>query len=158
MNLRTTTPGGPPATNPYEKWWRRAMWAGIIQDWALGIPAIFFPERTLALVRQRQTRDPVWTGFASLLVILLSLSYIPGAQDPYRYRRSAWLSCAARPPGVFYFLVLRKGFYPLFGIIDSVLCLVQGPLLFLTLRAEKAREKAATAGAPTPTVPVESAP
>jgi hypothetical protein len=127
------------APNRYLKWFRRAMWAGIIQDWALGLPAIFAPEKTIRLARQRPTEDPTWTAFASLLVMLLSFSYIPGARDPFRYRTSAWLSVFARPPGVLFFLVLRRGYYPLFGIIDGVLSVIQIPLLALTFREEKKR-------------------
>jgi hypothetical protein len=140
----TTAAGGGQevAPNRYAKWFRRAMWAGIIQDWALGIPAIFAPEKTIRLVRQRPTKDPTWTAFASLLVMLLSFSYIPGARDPFRYRTSAWLSVFARPPGVFFFLVLRRGVYPIFGIIDAVLAVIQIPLLILTFREEKRRKGA----------------
>jgi len=113
------------------------MWLGIVQDWLLGVPAIFAPEQTLRAVKQRPTGDPSWTAFAALLVVLLSFFYIPGAQDPYRYRRTAWLSVLARPPGVLFFLVLRPRVYPLFGIIDAILFSIQGPLLFLTMRAER---------------------
>ena len=122
------------------------MWAGIIQDWLLGIPAIFAPERTLKAVKQRPTGDPNWTAFAALLVVLLSLSYIPGAQDPYRHRASAWLSVLSRPPGVLFFLLLRRRVYPIFGIIDAILFCVQAPLLFLTLRGTRERSSPAAKG------------
>ncbi len=128
--------------NKYARWFRASMWLGIVQDWVLGVPAIFAPERTLKVVRQRPTGDPTWTAFASLLVVLLSLFYIPGAQDPYRYRTTACLSVLARPPGVLFFLVLRPRVYPLFGIIDAVLFCIQGPLLVLAMR-EHRRERGA---------------
>jgi hypothetical protein len=131
----------PAPRNRWAKWWRRAMWAGIIQDWALGIPAIFAPEKTLKAVKQRQTGDPTWTAFAALIIVLLSFSYIPGAQNPYRYRASAVLSVIARPPGVLFFLVLRRGVYPIFGVIDAFLFAVQAPLLYLTLRSERTQER-----------------
>ncbi|HEV2058618.1 MAG TPA: hypothetical protein VGR11_04620 [Solirubrobacteraceae bacterium] len=128
----TTQPSAPVGT--YTTWFRRAMWAGIIQDWALGIPAIFAPERVLKLTKQRPTGDPTWSAFAALLILLISLLYIPGAQDPHRYRKTAWLSVFARPPGVIFFFGLRRGTYPLFGIIDALLFLVQAPLLYLASR------------------------
>lgn len=118
----------------YTTWFRRAMWVGIVQDWALAVPAIFMPERVLKLTRQRPTGDPTWSAFAALLLLLISLLYIPGAQDPHRYRRTAWLSVMARPPGILFFLVLRRGKYPLFGIIDALLFAVQAPLLYLASR------------------------
>ncbi len=132
----TKSQAGPPG-GTYTKWFRRAMWVGIIQDWALGIPAIFAPERVLKMTKQRPTGDPVWSSFAALLLLLISLLYIPGAQDPHRYRRTAWLSVFARPPGVIFFLGLRRGTYPLFGIIDAFLFLVQAPLLYLATREKR---------------------
>ena len=132
----TQSQAGPPG-DTYTKWFRRAMWVGIIQDWALGIPAIFAPERVLKMTKQRPTGDPVWSSFAALLLLLISLLYIPGAQDPHRYRRTAWLSVFARPPGVIFFLGLRRGTYPLFGIIDAILFLVQAPLLYLATREKR---------------------
>ena len=128
-----------PPDGTYTKWFRRAMWLGILQDWALGIPAIFAPERVLAVTKQRPTGDPTWSAFAALLLLLISLLYIPGAQDPHRYRRTAWISVFARPPGVIFFFGLRRGTYPVFGIIDAVLFLIQGPLLFLASREQPGR-------------------
>ncbi len=136
MNIADTKNDAPPG-GTYTKWFRRAMWVGIIQDWALGIPAIFAPERVLKMTKQRPTGDPVWSSFAALLLLLISLLYIPGAQDPHRYRRTAWLSVFARPPGVIFFLGLRRGTYPLFGIIDAILFLVQAPLLYLATREKR---------------------
>lgn len=121
--------------NKHAVWFRRAVWAGIVADWLLGLPTIFAPEWVLGVIGARQTLDPTWTAFAALLVVLLSLFYIPGANDPYRYRFNAWLAVLARPPGVIFFLFYMPGFYPAFGILDGVLFLVQFPLLLLTLRA-----------------------
>lgn len=118
--------------NKYAVWFGRAVWLGVLQDWLLGIPAIFAPVQTLEFVKQRPTEDPVWTAFAGLLVVLLSLFYIPGANDPYRYRANAWLATLSRPPGVLFFLLLYPNTYPLFGIIDLVLTALQLPLLILT--------------------------
>jgi hypothetical protein len=125
----------------YTTWFKYAVWLGIIQDWALGIPAIFAPNWLLGLVGQRLTLDPVWTSFAGLLVVLLSLSYIPGANAPRRYPISAWLSALSRPPGVVFFFLLYPNVYPLFGIVDSVLCLIQIPLLLLVM-SDKSNQSA----------------
>lgn len=121
--------------NKQAVWFRRAVWAGILADWLLGLPTIFAPEWVLSTLGVRQTLDPTWTAFAALLVVLLSLFYIPGANNPYRYRFNAWFAVLARPPGVIFFLFFMPGFYPAFGILDGVLFLVQFPLLLLTLRA-----------------------
>ncbi|MDX6706025.1 MAG: hypothetical protein QOI48_1871 [Solirubrobacteraceae bacterium] len=49
----------------YTKWFRRAMWVDIIHDWALGIPAIFAPERVLRLTEQRPDLERMNTGMGS---------------------------------------------------------------------------------------------
>jgi hypothetical protein len=117
----------------YIVWFKCAMWLGIIQNLVLGIPAIFAPNWLLGMVGQRLALDPIWASFAGLLLCLLTLSYIPGTNAPDRYPISAWLSVLSRPPGAIFFLLLYPNVYPLFGIIDLVLCLIQIPLLILVM-------------------------
>jgi hypothetical protein len=115
----------------------RAMWLGILADWVLGIPGIFWPNATLAMAGQAPDLEhPVWPAFASLLLVLLSLFYIPGALDPRRYKATAILSVLARPPGVVFFLWLWPGLYPAFGYLDLGLTVIQAPLLYLALRQQ----------------------
>jgi hypothetical protein len=125
----------------FATWFGRAMWLGILADWALGIPGIFWPNATLGLAGQAPDLEhPVWPAFASLLLVLLSLFYIPGALDLRRYKATAILSVLARPPGVIFFLWLWPGLYPAFGYLDLVLTLIQAPLLFLALRQQSQTE------------------
>jgi hypothetical protein len=121
--------------NRYATWFRWAIWIGILADWVLGIPAIFAPNATLAMVGQRASADPIWTAFAALLLVLLGAFYVPGANDPYRYTFNAWMAVFARPPGVLFFFFLNPGVYPLFGALDLTLFIIQAPLLFLAMRA-----------------------
>src|SRR5919202_6697053 len=109
--------------NKWAVWFGRAIWLGILADWVPGIPAIFAPNSVLQVLGMGATPSPTWAAFAALLVVLLSLFYIPGALDPYRYPASAWLAVLARPPGVIFFLLLYRGQYPAFGILDLVLFL-----------------------------------
>jgi len=127
--------------NKHAKWFKWAVWIGILADWLLALPVIFAPEAVLDLLGLRATQDPIWTAFAALLVFLLSLFYIPGANKPYRYRLNAWFAVFARPPGVIFFLILYPDLYPPFGLLDGALFLIQFPLLLLTMRAEPADQK-----------------
>jgi hypothetical protein len=113
------------------------MWLGILLDWALGIPALVAPNGALQLIAQPAVpeSDRVWVAFAGLLVVLVSLFYIPGALDPRRYAVSAWLAVCARAAGAIFFLVLYRGYYPLFGLLDASIFIVQAPALLLTMRA-----------------------
>ena len=116
-------------------WFGRATWLGILANFVLAIPGIFWPNATLGLAGQTPDLEhPVWPAFASLLLVLLSLFYIPGAIDPRRYKATAILSVLARMAGVTFFFGLWPGLYPAFGYLDLVFLLIQAPLLFLTLR------------------------
>ncbi|WYM00553.1 MAG: hypothetical protein HEQ19_14510 [Gloeotrichia echinulata CP02] len=119
--------------NKYAVWFRRIVWLGILQNWLIAVPAIFAPTWLLELLHQRPTQGPVWSSFAGLLVFLLSLFYIPGANDPYRYTANAVLAIIARLHGVIFFFFIYPNVYPTFGIIDLVWVLFQLPLLILTM-------------------------
>ena len=82
--------------------------------------------------------DPVtpglWPAYACLLLMLLSIFYIPAAVDALRYSTFALFTVVARLGGVIFFFVLYPGaFPPLLGYIDLTLTLLQGLLLALTL-------------------------
>lgn len=136
----TYVPQRPPAPDRALIWFRRVMWLGIAQNVALGLPGIFWPETVLLIARQRPTDDPIWAAFASLTLIMLSLMYIPGAIDAFRYRITAILSVAARSAGVLFFFILYPGLYPLFGAIDLVFFILQAPLLRRVLNGASARD------------------
>ena len=119
--------------NKYAKWFGVAVWIGIIADLVLAVPGIFFPNEMLALVGQRTSPpDAMWISLASLVLVMLAIIYIPGANNPYRYRANAWLAVIARVLGVIFFFFVYPGTYPTFGILDSSLLIIQLPLLLLT--------------------------
>jgi hypothetical protein len=112
-----------------------AVFVGILQDFIVGIPGIFFPNGVLAYVGQPPVPDPVWVAFASLILVLLGTFYIFGAIDPFRYRPLAIFTVVARAAGVVFFFILYPGWFPVwFGYIDLVLTLLQGILLYLTFK------------------------
>jgi hypothetical protein len=122
-------------TNVWSLWLGRALWVGIIQDYVMGVPALLWPNETLSFFRQPLSADPVMVSFATSVLLVLGALYIPAAIDPYRFPLVTWLSVLARPPGVYFFLKLYPGQYTLFGIIDSVLSVVQLSLACLAFFA-----------------------
>jgi hypothetical protein len=121
----------------WSKWFSAAMWLGILVNFGLGIPAILKPNETLQMHHQTPDLEhPVWPAFAFLLLVLLSVLYIPGAWDMRRYRATAILSVLARLAGVIFFLVLWPGLYPMFGYTDGAFFLLQTPLLILAIRQQ----------------------
>ena len=120
--------------NRYARWFRAAIWLGIVLNCSLAVPGIFAPETLINLMGLRPTGDPVWTAFAANLLVLLSILYIPGGMNPYRHQFTAWAAVLARVAGVIFFWVLYPGTYPLFGWLDFTMFAIQAPLLVLTMR------------------------
>jgi hypothetical protein len=116
-------------------WFSRSLWAGILIDWALGIPAIFAPQWTLCVLREQPSPSPTWTAFTSLLLVLLSFFYIPIAAEPYRFPGLARLAVASRLLQAVFFLAMYPQPFLDRGIVNLILFAVQAPLLFLTRRA-----------------------
>ena len=124
------------AENHYARWFGRIVLAGVAANLCLALPALFYPNALLSALGLRPAlENPLWPSFASLLLLLLSAFYVPGALDPQRYRASAWLAVLARFAG-FFFFVVRATEYPLFGYFDLIFGLPEALLLVLYLRAE----------------------
>ncbi len=112
------------------RWFRRAVWAGILANCALALPTLLLPERMLAL-SNLPVPDPImWTRFAAMLLLLLSAFYVPAAIDPARYRPVAVLAVVARGAGAVFFLWLQPDIYRMFGYFDLVFLVAQGWLLW----------------------------
>ncbi|HYH68971.1 MAG TPA: hypothetical protein VD866_30030 [Urbifossiella sp.] len=132
--------------NCYARGFRWAVVIGILQDWLFAIPGIVIPHAVLLFAGADPVPQPVWPAYAFLLLLLLSLVYIPAAVDPYKYSFFAALTVLARVAGVIFFFVIWPGaFPPLPGYIDLGLTVVQGTLLLLAF---------VTAGPVVPPVPV----
>lgn len=126
------------ARDPRNYWatcFRYAMWLGIIQDFLLGVPAIFWPNELLSLLGQATSRTPANVSLAAVVLITLGAMYIPAAINPYRYPWVAILAVAARPPGILFFFCLYPDRYPIFGVVDTFLALIQIPTLWLAFHA-----------------------
>lgn len=121
--------------NKYALWFRRVVFVGILANCFLALPGIFIPNTVIEFVRGTPLPPAfaIWPAFASLLLLLLSLLYIPAAVDPFRYRPVAYLAVASRFAGVWFFLVLQKQ-YQLFGLMDLFFGVIELILLVLAYR------------------------
>lgn len=119
--------------NKYAIWFRRVVLLGVLVNVFFALPGIFMPNAVIGFVGGTPAIYPLWPAFASLLLVLLSMFYIPAALDPFRYRPIAWLTVAARFAGVWFFLLFYAQ-YRLFGYLDLVFGVAAGVLLVLTYR------------------------
>ena len=126
-------------------WFGRVVWLGILANFALAIPALFVPERVIKMANLPPAVPLMWPRFSAWLLILLSLFYMPGAIDPYKYRVTAWLSIVSRLAGVFFFWVTQPPEYRLFGTFDFVFLVPEAILLPIALKAVRAMQEGGAA-------------
>lgn len=107
---------------------------GVAVNWAFGIWVVFLdPHGLLAFLHLGDQADVIWLYNYAILLMILSLFYIPAAFDPFRYRANAWLLIVGRLVPASTFLIgvalgfMPRGFLGLFmgdgliGVIELVL-------------------------------------
>lgn len=117
-----------------ERWFRRLLWLGIAANLASAVPSVLAPAAMLRLFRFPEVTPVMWAQFAALLLVLLSLFYMPAAIDPRRYRVIAWLAVGARLAGVVFFLGFQPKEYHQFGYFDLAFFVPQAVLLWMVSR------------------------
>jgi hypothetical protein len=122
--------------NTFAVWFGRLVWLGIIANFGLAIPGLFWPEQVRALVGFPPASPLLWPRFASLLLILLSLFYMPGAINPFHYRANAYLAVISRFAGVVFFFAGPSAYY-LLGLYDLAFAIPQAILLLLAMKTAK---------------------
>jgi hypothetical protein len=120
-------------SNAADRWFGRVMWAGIVANLALAVPTLAAPARMLALMSLPAAAPDLWLRFAALLLVLLSVFYMPAAHDPRRYRTIAWLATASRFVGFAFFLGQARE-YLMLGLFDLAFFLPEVILLSVSVR------------------------
>ena len=128
--------------NSYSIWFGRVIWLGVLANLSFALPAIFAPGLTLGFLNIEPAIPHIWVRFSGLLLLLLSLFYLPAASNLYHYRANAYLAVGARFAGIVFFgtAVLCYGkaraYLPM-GFVDLAFGIVEGVLLLLALKHER---------------------
>src|ERR1700733_3638147 len=130
--------------NKYARWFARVVWLGILANFALALPTLFLPDEMLAMFSLPSASPGMWPSFAALLLILLSLFYIP-ATNPLRYRPVAWLAVMARLAGGIFFCLFNRDYF-MFGLFDLTFFVPEFILLTLTIREAEITIRGGAAG------------
>ena len=120
-------------------WFKRVVWIGVLANFALAVPTLLAPEFMIRLVGVPMANPVLWPRFAALLLILLSVFYIPGANDYVRYRTTAWSAVFSRLAGVIFFVGFQSPEYHMFGYFDLVFFVPELLLLTIATRSIAAR-------------------
>jgi hypothetical protein len=117
------------------KWFMRVLWLGILSNLALAVPTVLAPARMIELTGLPQATPLVWPQFAGLLLILLSIFYMPAGIDFVRYRVTAWSAVGSRLAGVIFFVGVQSREYHMLGYFDLVFAVPEAILLTLAFRS-----------------------
>jgi hypothetical protein len=122
------------------RWFRRVVWIGIFANLALALPTMAAPAQLIAMAGLPTATPDLWPRFAALLLVLLSVFYIPAARDIDRHRITAWFTVLSRLAGVVFFMFEPS--YRLFMYFDLVFLLPEATLLMLAVRSVAPASKA----------------
>jgi len=114
-----------------DSWFRRVLWIGIAANLALAVPTMLAPATMMALSGMPPASPVLWPRFAGLLLVLLSVFYMPAGIDPRRYLVVAWLAVMSRLAGVIFFVGFQSADYHMLGYFDLIFFV---PELFLLVR------------------------
>src|SRR6185436_1952295 len=128
------------------RWFSRVVWLGIACNLALAVPTLVAPEQTVTLTRMPPASPLLWPQFSALLLILLSIFYIPAALDFERYRITAWCTVGSRLAGVIFFVGFQPAEYHMLGYFDFAFFIPEAILLTLAFRDIKTHDRTGSAG------------
>ena len=115
-----------------KRWFRRVVWLGIFANLALALPTIAAPDQMLVLFNLPTATPTLWPRFAGVTLMLLSIFYMPGANDPDRHRSTAWFTVLSRLTGVVFFSFEPQ--YRMFALYDGIFLVPSAILLWLAGR------------------------
>ena len=130
--------------NKYLRWYAPAVWLGVLAN-ILGfvVPVFLAPGWLLTRLHiPYMPYENVWLRDAALLLLFLSITYLPSAIDPVRYKVNAIVGAIGRLVFSLFWIwpVLFAGAlrgFLVIGALDGTIGLVQGILLYLLLREEE---------------------
>jgi hypothetical protein len=125
-------------------WFKRVVWIGILANFALAIPTLLVPARMVELTGIPPATPLLWVQFSALLLILLSIFYMPAGIDYVRYYATAWMTVGSRLAGVIFFVGFQSREYHMFGYFDLVFLVPEAILLTMAVRQMAGNPRVAT--------------
>lgn len=130
-NTASSTGNPVPALTGALKWFRIFTWIGVLVNLVgFVLPALFTPDLMETLLGPGMVElSYVWVAFASMLLMLATLFYIPAAKDPLRYHVYAWLSVVGRGIAAAFWIWQDfrwelPGAIEIFFLTDLIFCIV----------------------------------
>lgn len=128
----------------YVKWFNRVVFIGVlINIFGMALPFIFAPQWYLDWFGLPGGGGSViWMRQAGLLLLFISILYLPGGSDPVRYSLNAKFGVLVRMMIGIYWLWLvyvegRTHAFVKFGVLDCTYAAINGLLLWQVLKKKE---------------------
>jgi hypothetical protein len=126
--------------NPYVKWFQRALGLGSVLN-LLMIVGLFIAPTMIMELLHIPPPDPIWVRTVGLLLIWISIAYLPALMDPLGFEEVAWYTLGVRVSGILFFgsavvMGAPTGFI-VFALYDLTFVILQGSTLYLALQYQK---------------------
>lgn len=129
-----------PGRQRFEHGFRLTVLAGVVANFLLGFAGLLFPDGMLDLLGFDHAYPNVWVRFSCVLLIVLSLFYVPPALSLETNRAAAVLTVVARLTVVAFFLAVvvvlqYSARFLIFAVYDLVFGVLAGIFLWGASRA-----------------------
>ena len=127
--------------NVYLRWFRRVIWIGLALNLVFALPALLAPRALNAYLGLPMGAEYPWLNNTGMLLLGVSLFYLPAAVSPARWFAYSWLCAASRLIAVIFWIWLvghtayPAAFTPLM-YTDGAMFVLLATLLQLGLPAE----------------------
>jgi mono/diheme cytochrome c family protein len=132
--LRPETP-----PNIAARWFSRVVWLGIVCNLFFVAMQVFAPDFINVAVGLMPGFPTVWNRAHGVMVLALSILYIPAAAAPLRYPGYSWMTVVSRLSAAILWawcVASGQGAFGPYLAMDGAFCVVQAILLQLALPAE----------------------
>lgn len=126
--------------NPAARWFSRVVWLGILFNLFFISLDLFAPDFINVAVGLTPGFPTVWNRAHAVMVLALSILYIPAAVDPLRYSGYSWLLVVSRLAAAIFWawcVSSGQGAFGSYLASDGAFCVVQAILLQVALPAQQ---------------------
>src|SRR5580704_5582696 len=134
------TPQLQKSSNPAATWFSRVVWLGIVFNLFFIAMQVFAPDFVNVGVGLTPGFPTVWNRAHGMMVLALSILYIPAARDPLRYPGYSWMLVVSRLLASIFWAWCASSGQGSFGSYlasDGAFCVVQAVLLQIALPKEQ---------------------
>jgi cytochrome c5 len=126
--------------NAAARWFSLVVWLGIVFNLFFILTELFAPDFINVAVGLAPGFPTVWNRAHSIMVLALTILYIPAAVNPLRYPAYSWLLVVSRLAAAIFWawcIASGQGAFGSYLASDGAFCVVQAILLQMAMPAEQ---------------------